>query len=73
MFLLFSTTYMRYLLQSSDAPENCKFVWWVDPSPLDPDQEYIEYLQNRIFELEREVSSGDRNEEEDDNSNGASL
>jgi hypothetical protein len=60
--LLF-TTYMRYLLHSSDAPENCGFVRWVDPPPLHLHQEYIYYLQNRIFDLEREVSSGN-------NSNG---
>jgi hypothetical protein len=36
MFLFFSKTYMRYLLQSSDAPENCGFVRWVDPPPLHP-------------------------------------
>jgi hypothetical protein len=65
-------TYMRYLLQSSDAPENCLFVRWVDPPPLHPHQEYIYYLQDRIFDLEMEVSSGDKDEEEDDNNNSAS-
>jgi hypothetical protein len=72
MFLFFCTTYLRYLLQSSDASENCGFVRWVDPPPLHPYQEYIYYLHNRIFNLEREVSSGNKDDEEDDNSNGAS-
>jgi hypothetical protein len=70
MFLFFCTTYMRYLLQPSDAPENCGFIRWVDPPPRHPHQEYIYYLQNRIFDLEREVSSGNKDDEEDDNSNG---
>jgi hypothetical protein len=48
---------MRYLLHSSDAPENCGFVRWVDPPPLHLHQEYIYYLQNRIFDLEREVAA----------------
>jgi hypothetical protein len=72
MFLLFFTTYMRCLLQSSDTPENCEFVRWVDPPTFHPHQKYIYYLQNRIFDLEREVSSGNKNDEEDDNNNGAS-
>jgi hypothetical protein len=62
---------MRYLLQSSDAPENYRFVRWVDPPPLHPHPEYIYYLQDRIFDLEREVSSGDKDNKEDDNSNDA--
>jgi hypothetical protein len=52
--------------------KNCTFVRWVDPPPLHPYQEYIYYLHNRIFNLEREVSSGNKDDEEDDNSNGAS-
>jgi hypothetical protein len=71
MFLFFTTTYMRFLLQSSDAPENCRFFKWVDPPPIHPHQEYIYYLQNRIFDLEREVSSSKKDKEEDVNSNGA--
>jgi hypothetical protein len=61
---------MRYLLQSSDASENCGFVRWVDPPLLYPHHEYIYYLRNHIFDLERKVSNGDKEEEEDDNSNG---
>jgi hypothetical protein len=72
MFLFFCTTYMRYLLQSLDAPKNCEFVRWVDPPPLHPHHEYVYYLQNHIFDLEWEVSSGNKDDEEDDNSNGAS-
>jgi hypothetical protein len=35
--------------------------------------EYIYYLQDRIFDLERKVSSSYKDEEEDDNNNGADL
>jgi hypothetical protein len=59
---------MRYVL---DAPENCRFVRCVDPPPLHPQQKYIYYLKNRIFNLEREMSSGDKDKDEDDNKNGA--
>jgi hypothetical protein len=45
------------LLQSLDSLENCGFVRWVDPPPLHPHQEYIYYLQNAIFDLEREKGS----------------
>jgi hypothetical protein len=68
--LFFSTTYKRYLLQSSDAPENYGFARWVDPPPIDPYEDYINYLHDRIFDLEREVSSGDKDEEDDTDSNG---
>jgi hypothetical protein len=51
MFLFFCTTYIRYLLRSLDALENCRFVRWVDPHPYEED---IYYLQNRIFDLESE-------------------
>ncbi|KAG2657771.1 hypothetical protein PVAP13_1KG172300 [Panicum virgatum] len=55
----------------SDAPENCGFTRWVNPSPIHPHQEYIYYLQNCIFDLEREVSSFYPDEAEDDNGNSA--
>ena len=55
---LFYTTYMTYLLQSSLAKENYGFIRWVDPRPIYPHAEYIYYLQDHIFDLEREVSSG---------------
>ena len=71
IFLLFCPTYERYLMQSSNAPENCGFTRWVDPSPIHPHQEYIYYLQNCIFDLEREVSSFYPDEAEDDNGNSA--
>ena len=45
------------MLQSSEAPEGYKFARWVDPLPIHPHAEYIYYLQNRIFDLEREVSA----------------
>jgi len=53
MLLFFATTNNRYMFQSSEAPDNCGFVRWVDPPPIHPHQEYIKYLQNRIFDLER--------------------
>jgi len=40
---------------SSDAPENCGFTRWVDPAPIDSVQEFIEYLQIKIFDLECKV------------------
>jgi hypothetical protein len=36
MVVLFCTTNTTFLLQSSDTPENCGFVMWVDPSPIHP-------------------------------------
>ena len=53
---LFYTTYMTYLLQSSLVEENHGFTRWVDPRPIYPYAEYIYNLQDRIFDLEREVS-----------------
>jgi len=71
MFLFFTNTYRRYLLQSSEAEENCGFTRWVDPRPIYPHQQYIYYLQDCIFDLEREASSGKKDDKDDDNSNGA--
>ena len=71
MFLFFTTTYRRYLLQSSEGEENCGFTRWVDPRPIYLYAEYIYYLQDRIFDLERKVSSGYKDDEQDDNNNGA--
>ena len=51
--------------------ENCGFSRWVDPRPIYPHAEYIYYLQDRSFDLEREVSSGYKDDEQDDNNNGA--
>ena len=70
MFLIY-TTYMTYLLQSSLAEENYGFTRWVDPRPIYLHAEYIYYLQDRIFDLEREVSSGYKDDRHDDNNNGA--
>ena len=68
---------MKFVLQSSDAPENCGFTRWVDPAPIDSVQEFIEYLQIKIFDLEckvnhyDEVSEANKDDEDDDNSNAA--
>ena len=68
---------MKFVLQSSDAPENCGFIRWVDPAPIDSVQEFIEYLQIKIFDLEckvnhyEEVSEGNKDDEVDDTSNAA--
>jgi len=59
MVLLFRICNTTLLLQSYTAPENCEFARWVDPAPIHPHQEYIYYLQNRIFDLEMAVSSGE--------------
>jgi hypothetical protein len=70
-FSSFSATNKTYFLQCSDALENRRFVRWVDPAPIHPHQDYIYYLQNRIFDLEMAVSDGNKDEEEDEDSNGA--
>ena len=68
---------MKFVLQSSDAPENCGFTRWVDPAPIDSVQEFIEYLQIKIFDLEckvnhyEKVSEGNKDDEDDDSSNAA--
>jgi hypothetical protein len=55
------------------AEENYGFSRWVDPQPIHPHVEYIYYLYDRIFDLEREVSSGYNDTGQDDNNNGADL
>ena len=62
---------MTYLLQSSESEENYGFTRWVDLWPIYPHVEYIYYLLDRIFDLEREISSGYKDDEQDDNNNGA--
>jgi hypothetical protein len=37
--------------------ENYGFTWWVDPRLIFLHAQYISYLQERIFDLEREVST----------------
>ena len=69
MFLDCTTTYKTYLLQSSESKENGGFTRWVDPRPIYPHAEYIYYLQDCIFDLEREVSSGYKDDGLDDNNN----
>ena len=71
MFLDCTTTYKTYLLQSSESEENRGFTRWVDPRPIYLHQQYIYYPPDRIFELEREVSSGYKDDEDDNNNNGA--
>jgi len=61
--------YPRYMFQSSADSDGCGFVRWVDPAPIHPHQEYIEYLQNHIFDLEMNI--GDNGTEDDDNNNVA--
>ena len=68
---------MKFVLQSSDTPENCGFTRWDDPAPIDSIQEFIEYLQIKIFDLEckvnhyEKVSEGNKDDEDDDTSNAA--
>ncbi|KAG2562663.1 hypothetical protein PVAP13_8KG242501 [Panicum virgatum] len=68
---------MKFILQSSDDLENCGFTRWVDPTPIDSVQEFIEYLQIKIFYLEckvnhcEEVSEGNKDDGDDDTSNVA--
>ena len=57
-------TYPRLHVSDEDG---CGFVRWVDLAPIHPHQEYIEYLQNHIFDLEMNISSGNNEEEEDEN------
>ena len=53
------------------------FTRWVDPAPIDSVQEFIEYLQINIFDLEckvnhyEKVSEGNKDDEVDDTSNAA--
>ena len=77
-FIFNEKPYMKFVLQSSDAPKNCGFTRWVDRAPIDPVQQFIEYLQIRIFDLEtkvnhyEKVSEGNKDEEYDDTINAAS-
>ena len=76
-FIFNETPYLEFILQSSDAPENCGFTRWVDPAPIDSVQEFIKYLQIKIFDLEckvnhyEEVSEVNKDDEVDDTSNAA--
>ena len=53
------------------------FTRWVDPAPIDSVQEFIEYLQIKIFDLEskvnhyEEVIEGNKDDEDGDISNAA--
>jgi len=57
--------------QDSSCPDNCGFTRWVDPPPIYPHQQYITYLQGRIFDLEYGPGSGNRDKSDDDNRNDA--
>jgi hypothetical protein len=59
-------------MQHSLVKKNCGFTRWVDPRPIFPHAEYISYLQNKIFDQEREVSNRNDEEERDNNNGGAS-
>jgi hypothetical protein len=59
-----------FKMQCLESKENCGFTRWVDPRPIYPHTQYIYYLQDRIFELEREVSNGYKDDEADDTSSG---
>ena len=71
MSLFYYTTNYRFIFQASKALENCGFARWVDPPAIHPYQEYIEYLHNRIFDLELSFPEGENDAEDDDNSNDA--
>jgi hypothetical protein len=59
-------------MQHSLVKENCGFTRWVHPRPIFPHAEYISYLQNRIFDLEREVSNINDEEVRGNNNGGGS-
>ena len=77
LFIFIDTPNMKFVLQSFEAPENCSFTGWVDAAPIDSVQEFIEYLQIKIFDLEckvnryEELSEGNKDDEDDDTSNAA--
>jgi hypothetical protein len=58
------------LFQNCISEGNCGFTRWVDP-PIYPHQQYINYLQEHIFYLEREVRSSARDKKDEDNNNDA--
>jgi hypothetical protein len=62
---------LQDILQCSESKENYGFTRWVDPRLIYPQQQYIYYLQDRIFNLERGVRSGYKDDEDDDINNGA--
>ncbi|TVT98579.1 hypothetical protein EJB05_56106, partial [Eragrostis curvula] len=42
---------------NNEDRDNCGFTLWVDPKPIHTTVEYISYLQNRIFDLEKELET----------------
>ena len=69
--------FYQYLYEAFDLLKNCinkgnyGFTRWVDPAPIYPHQEYINYLHERIFDLQWQVESSTRDEEDEDNINDA--
>jgi hypothetical protein len=59
-------------MQCLESKEKCGFTRWVDPTPIYPHAQYIYYLQDFIFELERKVSI-DYKDDEADNSNSGGI
>jgi hypothetical protein len=59
------------MFQNCISEGNYGFTRWVDPALIYPHQQYINYLQECIFDLEREVGSGTRDEEDENNNNDA--
>jgi hypothetical protein len=58
---------MRF--QDSSCLDIYGFTQRVDPPPIYPHQQYITYLQGRIFDLEYDPGSGNRDKSEDDSIN----
>ena len=56
---------------------SCLDILQVEWEPYDEEGarrfQYIYYLQDRIFDLEKEISSGYKDDEQDDNNNGVVL
>jgi hypothetical protein len=71
LYLVCRSTYWYMCFQDSSYPDNCGFTRWVDPPPIYPHQQYITYLQRRIFDLEYGPGSGNSDKSKDDNINDA--
>ena len=71
MFLEYPYNSQDILIVVFRVRKNCGFTRWVDPRPIYPHQQYIYYLQDRIFDLQREVSSGYKDDGQDNNNNCA--
>jgi hypothetical protein len=71
LHLVCKNTYWYMCFPDSNCLDNCGFTRWVDPPPIYPHQQYITYLQGRIFDLEYSPESGNRDKSEDDSINDA--